>query len=109
MYRSEQEKVCQTLENKTTSTERHRCCLEKNARDLRAGPEPYALRPAPVGLKRNAVTEGLFLFSVPDLPGWSFQGVTAVGCLSPPLFPSVHLPPSLQLRRDRRGQGVPQP
>jgi hypothetical protein len=36
MYRCEQEKVCQTLENKTTSTERHRCHLEKNGRDRRA-------------------------------------------------------------------------
>jgi hypothetical protein len=43
--------------NRTTSTECHRC------------------RP-----------EGLSLFSVPDLPGWSFQGVTAVGCLPPPLW-----------------------
>jgi TPP-dependent indolepyruvate ferredoxin oxidoreductase alpha subunit len=30
MYRCEQEKVCQTLENKITCTECHRCRLEKN-------------------------------------------------------------------------------
>jgi hypothetical protein len=33
MYRCEQEKLCQTLENKTTSSECHRCRLEKNGRD----------------------------------------------------------------------------
>jgi hypothetical protein len=76
--------------------------------------KPLKIRPRPLNaidvvLKRMAVTERLSLFFVPDLPGWLFQGVTAVGCLPPPLFPSVSLPPSLQLRRDRRGQGVPHP
>jgi hypothetical protein len=36
MYRCEQERVCQTLENKTTYSERHRCRLEKSGRDRRA-------------------------------------------------------------------------
>jgi len=68
MYRCEQEKACQTL--KIT---------------------PRPLNVIDVVLKRMPVTERLSLFFVPDLPGWSFQGVTAVGCLPPPLFPSVPL------------------
>jgi len=56
--------------------------------------KPLKIRPRPLNaidvvLKRMAVSGGLSLFLVPYLPGWSFQEVTAVGCLPPPLFPSV--------------------
>jgi hypothetical protein len=55
MYRCEQEMVCQTLENKTTSTERHRSRLEKNDcdRGLSLRLTPYALRHALIVLKRT--------------------------------------------------------
>jgi hypothetical protein len=43
--------------------------------------KPLKIRTRPLNaidviLKRMAVTGGLSLFFVPDLPGWSFQGVT---------------------------------
>jgi hypothetical protein len=57
------------------------------AKPLKISPRP--LNPIDVVLKRMPVTAGLSLFFVPDLPGWSFQGVTAVGCLPPPLFSRV--------------------
>jgi hypothetical protein len=70
-----------------SSTEGHGCSFQGGRKlDSPLRLTPCALRYALVVLKRMAVTEGLFLFFVPDLPGWSFQAVTAVGCLPPPLF-----------------------
>jgi hypothetical protein len=40
---------------------------------------PCPLNAIDVVFKRMAVTEWLSLFFVPGLPGWLFQGVTAVG------------------------------
>jgi hypothetical protein len=50
MYRCEQERVCQTLENITTSTERHRCRLDKNGRDREVAfsYQPLAVRYSPL-------------------------------------------------------------
>jgi len=65
-----QEKVCQTLENKTTSTEYHRCRLEKNGRDPRAVP---FLRSGSPGL----VISRSYGWGTPCPPRLAFCGVIA--------------------------------
>jgi hypothetical protein len=63
MYRCEQERVYQTLEDKSTSTERHRCLLEKNGGDRRAVPFLRSGSPGLVisrGYGRGMPTPSLF-------------------------------------------------